>query len=38
MLVKISKTLNVSADNLLSLDNRRYIEVSGLSEEVIAHF
>lgn len=37
MLVKISKTLNVSADNLLSLDNRKYIEVSGLSDEVIAH-
>lgn len=37
MLIKISQTLNVSTDYLLSLDNRQYIEVSGLSKEEIAH-
>lgn len=37
MLVKISKALNVSTDSLLSLDKRKYVEVTGLSDEVIAH-
>lgn len=37
MLVKISKALNISTDSLLSLDKRKYVEVTGLSDEVIAH-
>ena len=37
MLVKISKALNVSTDSLLSLDKRKYVEVTELSDEVIAH-
>lgn len=37
MLVKISKALNVSTDSLLSLDKRKYVEVTGLSDDVIAH-
>ncbi len=37
MIIKISKTLNISTDVLLGLDERRYIEVTGLSDEKIAH-
>ena len=37
MLIKISKYFSVSADFLLELDNRRYIEVTGLSEIHLAH-
>lgn len=37
MLAKISTVLNVSSDFLLSLDNRRFIDVTGLSEETIQH-
>ncbi|MBQ3086020.1 MAG: helix-turn-helix transcriptional regulator [Clostridia bacterium] len=37
MLVKIAKVFNVSTDYLLSLDDRKYIEVTGLSDQTIAH-
>ena len=37
MLVKISHYLSVSTDYLLELDNRFYLEVSGLTVEQIAH-
>lgn len=37
MLVKIADAFNVSTDVLLSRDDRKYIEVTDLSDEVIAH-
>lgn len=37
MLIKISKYFSVSADFLLELDNRSYIEITGLSEIHLAH-
>lgn len=37
MLLKISSYFNVSTDYLLELDNRLYIEVSGLTLEQLAH-
>lgn len=37
MLVKIADVFNVSTDNLLLRDNRKYIEVTELSDDVIAH-
>ena len=37
MLVKISHYFSVSTDYLLELDNRFYLEVSGLTVEPIAH-
>ena len=37
MLVELAKTFGVSTDYLLGLDDRRYIEVSGLSDEEISH-
>ncbi len=37
MIAKISKVLNVKTDVLLGLDNRQFIEVTGLSDEQIAH-
>ena len=37
MLVKISQSFSVSTDYLLELDNRFYLEVSGLTVEQIAH-
>lgn len=37
MLVKISHYFSVSTDYLLELDNRFYLEVSGLTVEQIAH-
>ncbi len=37
MLIKISKYFSVSADFLLELDNRSYIEVTGLSDIHLAH-
>ena len=37
MLVKISHSFSVSTDYLLELDNRFYLEVSGLTVEQIAH-
>ncbi len=38
MLVKIAKYFSVSTDYLLDLDNKKYIEVTGLDERQIAHF
>ena len=37
MLIKISRYFSVSADFLLELDNRSYIEITGLSEIHLAH-
>lgn len=37
MIIKISKLLNIKSDVLLGLDERYYIEVTGLSNEKIAH-
>lgn len=37
MLIKLTEVFSVSADCLLGLDNRRYIEVSGMSDEEIGH-
>ena len=37
MLIRISKTFSVSADYLLGLENRRTLDVSGLSAEQILH-
>lgn len=37
MLIKLSKIFGVSTDYLLDLDNRSYIEVSGLTELQKAH-
>ncbi|MBQ4601490.1 MAG: helix-turn-helix transcriptional regulator [Clostridia bacterium] len=37
MLIKISKVFSVPSDYLLSLDDRKFIEVTGLSPEVIEH-
>lgn len=37
MLIKISVFFSVSTDYLLELDNRRFLEVSGLTLEQLAH-
>ncbi len=37
MLVKISDFFSVSTDFLLELDDRRYIEITGLSDAQLAH-
>lgn len=37
MLVKTAEFFSVSADYLLELDNRRYIEVTGLTDTQLAH-
>ena len=37
MLVKIADTLNVSTDYLLARDNRKYLDVTGLSDAQIGH-
>lgn len=37
MLVKISQFFSVSTDYLLELDNRSYIEVTGLTDVQLAH-
>ena len=37
MLIKISKYFSLCADFLLELDNRSYIEVTGLSDIHLAH-
>ncbi len=37
-LIKIARYFSVSTDYLLGLDDRKYIEITGLDEEQIAHF
>lgn len=37
MLIKIARYFSVSTDYLLELDDRTYIEVSGLSDSHLAH-
>ncbi len=37
MLIKISKTFSVSTDYLLELDSRKFLEVSSLTLEQLAH-
>lgn len=37
ILIKLAKVFSVSADYLLGLDDKQYIEVNGLSEQEIAH-
>ncbi len=37
VLVKIAKYFSVSTDYLLGLDDRRYIETTGLTEKQITH-
>lgn len=37
MLIKISRFFSVSTDYLLELDNRRYIEITDLTDEQTAH-
>lgn len=37
MLVKTAEFFSVSADYLLELDSRRYIEVTGLTDTQLAH-
>lgn len=37
MLIKISQFFSVSTDHLLELDDRLYIEVTGLTDEQLAH-
>lgn len=36
-LMRICQFFNVSTDYVLGLDNKKYIEVSGLSLEVVSH-
>lgn len=37
MLIKLSSYFSVSTDYLLGLDNRAYLEVTGLSEKELSH-
>ncbi|MCI8298745.1 MAG: helix-turn-helix transcriptional regulator [Lachnospiraceae bacterium] len=37
MLVKLSKFFSVSTDYLLGLDHRRYLEITGLTDEQLQH-
>ncbi len=37
MLVRIAEYFSVSTDFLLELDSRRYIEITGLSDQQLAH-
>lgn len=37
MLIRLSQVLSTSTDYLLGLENRRYIEVDGLSATEVAH-
>lgn len=37
MLLKISRYFSVSTDCLLDIDNRKYIEITGLSDKQISH-
>lgn len=36
-LIRLCETFSVSTDYILGLDDRKYIEVSGLSLEIVAH-
>ena len=37
MLIKIAESFSVSTDYLLGLDNKKYVEIAGLSDIKIAH-
>ena len=37
MLIKLAALFSVSTDHLLGLDDKKYIEVTGLSDEELAH-
>ena len=37
MLMKLAGYFSVSTDSLLGLDDRQYLEVTGLSEEKLGH-
>lgn len=37
MLRKLSQVFSVSADYLLGLEDRRYLEITGLSDEEVSH-
>ena len=37
MLVKLAEAFSVSTDYLLGRDDRRYLEITGLSDEEISH-
>jgi len=37
MLIKIARYFSTSTDYLLELDNRRYLEITGLSETQLSH-
>ena len=37
MLIKLSEVFNVSCDYLLGLDNRKFLEISGLDESELVH-
>ena len=37
MLIKLAEVFSVSTDHILGLDERRYIEITGLSDRQLAH-
>lgn len=37
MLIKLAEAFSVSTDYLLGLDDRRYLEITGLSDEEVSH-
>lgn len=37
MLIKVARFFSVSTDHLLELDSRKYLEVSGLTQEQLSH-
>jgi hypothetical protein len=37
MLVKLARVFSVSTDYLLGLEDRRYLEITGLTDEEIGH-
>lgn len=37
-LIKISDFFSISSDYLLGIDNKKYIEITGLDDSQIAHF
>lgn len=38
MLVKLAEAFSVSTDYLLGLEDRRYLEITGLSDGEVSHF